>query len=546
MSWYQLTYANTAARSGRPGGWGVIQESDGMHPGWRDLLIEGVVTRIDEVAPTDEFAGRDELAARVRVFSFNPRSTGGIWQHAVVAGKDATGRPGNVFSHIVGSDVLDPPIRPVDLWSSPNWLMPFGAVEVASAHLGQFPEGRTPGVGVLDRAFEQQELTESLLGAVTHCFENDRALVLITESLQGFVDWLQTITRLTSHAVAARIPFTTFIRAAELSARRPRFEVLGAPLVDRDLLLTSGAAADVLVIDLADPPTRDVSNAWSYAGQKWTAGARWQDAFYELAGQRERLVETLELMDMLTRDIDPREQLSPEWPLALAMLKGGYSDQDSLIADWQRLQPLHAVADPELNQVLGGKSTSAVTVGMAPVAGAPLGQAVSVSVGAREWATQGEDTKTPELEPLLDQLNDVRPAHDSHWAGLARQMRAVEAVLEAGSLAAAVDAVEAARQRWALVVNQPEEVKALAWVWLRVVVPLSLRRDAAPEERRFLGDAALLAMGVRRAQEATGLDHARVDELLGKEHLLPVLLVDLLHDWLLDYAANRSSDSHEE
>src|SRR4051794_40914512 len=113
----------------------------------------GVSTRLDTLERLDEFPTTAALAARTRRLAFRYDDDGGsVWWHAVEAGKDATGRPGNVFTHSVAMSGLPERLRPIDLWRSPSWLTPFGQTEVAAATL---PNSMADGVLHRDAAIKR-------------------------------------------------------------------------------------------------------------------------------------------------------------------------------------------------------------------------------------------------------------------------------------------------------------------------------------------------------------------------------------------------------
>ena len=114
----------------------------------------GVTTRLETMDGLGDFPTTAELASRTRrlAFRFDDDDGASVWWHAVEAGDDATGRPGNVFTHSVAIAGLPDTLRPIDLWRSPSWLMPFGQKEVAEASLREFEPTETPPPSSRDRA----------------------------------------------------------------------------------------------------------------------------------------------------------------------------------------------------------------------------------------------------------------------------------------------------------------------------------------------------------------------------------------------------------
>jgi hypothetical protein len=178
MTWFQLTYASAKAVPGRSGGWDVQQLTPGTPSAIEAQMRAGVTTRLETLDGLDEFPTTAELTARTRRLAFWYADDGGsVWWHAVEAGKDATGRPGNVFTHAVAVADLPDTLRPIDLWRSPSWLMPFGQKEVAAAVLGDVnPTELLHRAAAIERAFARQEETEALLAAVATCLDQDGSL----------------------------------------------------------------------------------------------------------------------------------------------------------------------------------------------------------------------------------------------------------------------------------------------------------------------------------------------------------------------------------
>ncbi|WP_308289857.1 hypothetical protein [Mycolicibacterium mageritense] len=56
-------------------------------------------------------------------------------------GSDSTGRPGNVFAHVVldRTPFAAPQRRPIEWWRSPQWVRPFGAAAVGRATIADSP-----------------------------------------------------------------------------------------------------------------------------------------------------------------------------------------------------------------------------------------------------------------------------------------------------------------------------------------------------------------------------------------------------------------------
>lgn len=521
MGWYQLTYASVEKSPERPGGWGIVAASPDLPADARSRLLDGVTTRIDELVATEEFALRGALDARVRCFSYRPAARGGSWWHAVVAGKDATGRPGNVFTHAITTDVIDPPLRPVDLWRSKDWLTPFGAAEVAAVELGEAVEPRPAGQSGVDFALGQpRAAVEAVLSAVVSCFQDHRALVLAAGSTDEFIDWLRAISSLTSASVAAQIPFCTYVRADSLYARVQQFEILGLPREDLPVLLASLSSEPVgpLVLDVSRLPDGPSSDDWEYADQRWNGGDRWLDAYFVLSEDHAPVDETIRLMDEVTQDVTLEDQLSPEWPLALALLRrdgAAHSDADDIIAEWRRLRPFDGLTDPVLVELLGVREE--------PVAPDPLEPGEGDS--SEDQISFGE---------LVDRLSTARS--EEQWIAAADGVAHARPQLTWDELPNALSMVTGVGWVWGTDLHHvPATLRPAFREWLRVAPFLAVRESLAGAERAPVGDMVLLALGVSPPERASEVQTERVAELLESADHHPAALVELLETWQQRY-----------
>lgn len=526
VPWQQLTYASVEASAGRGGGWGVTGKTPGLRESDLETLKHGIVTRLDEVTPTDEFAKREELDRRDRRLTYRPLGGGGAWWHAVAAGKDATGRPGNVFTHAVLIDDAPRALRPIDLWRSPDWLAPFGAKEVTNAKVGAFGRIGPVSDDFLTLALEHPEATEALLSAVTTCFESDRSLVLAGATTDDFVGWLRVISYLTSHSIAWQIPFSTYVRASELNDADQGFQIVGLPHLDLDEVLASvgSGTGSGLVLDLADLPTDRLGDHWSYGGQTWHAGQTWQDAFYNLAGlDREAISDTLAAMDEVTPGLPLEARLSPEWSLALAHLScrgASYPEARSLTEEWRRLEPWDL---PAVAEVLQGLDLPGDHVHSAE---GPTGNEVD---------TLTIQSSEPVARVPLARILVTIPMHNPR---IGAELAAADPELRWADLPAAVDQIRAAQAAvthndgdWSVPVRQ-----ALA-VWLAaepLLATLGSRRSDGDEIRR---ESMLIQIGLCPIYIAQGSHLQRAVEILSLSEYLPPSLIASVQEWHRTYTS---------
>jgi hypothetical protein len=377
VSWCQLTYASAGS------GWDVQEVTPGTPPALEAQMRAGVTTRLELLDHLADFPSTAELGTRTRRLAFRFDDDGGsVWWHAVEAGKDATGRPGNVFTHAVGTSGLSRTLRPIDLWPSTRWLAPFGPREVAETVLGEFdPVPASGRSAAIERALSRQEHTEALLAAASACRDRGSSLVLASKAQSEFVLWLSVLSHLTAAPVAAgSFSFSTFERAARLQGALESYTVVFIPTADLAQAhdLAAAQAPAMIVLDLDNLPVAPSGGEWEYAGQRWPAEGLWQDAFFELtdAGRygRADVDRILTRMDDLADGGDDYRDAGS--PLALALL----DDLDDeprhrhLLSQWgAHLDPDRRLADRVGTPTLGhGPADSAETAPSGPSRGVRL------------------------------------------------------------------------------------------------------------------------------------------------------------------------------
>lgn len=343
MSVFQLTHASTEAGRAGSGGWDVQRVSPGVPAPLEAQMRAGVTTRLETLDRLSDFPTSAELTRRTRRMSFRFEDDGGsVWWHAVDAGADATGRSGNVFTHSVAMAGLPSVLRPVDLWRSRSWLVPYGQREVLDADLPEFdlagPLGRD---AALDRALGRQEETEALLSAVTTCLRHGWSLVLASASQDEFAAWLSVVSHLTATEVAAgKLSFSTFDRVARLKQAVEYAVVVGMPAEDLEQLRASIHDPNVsrtLVLDLDHLPTPPPGEHWEYEGQCWPVAGLWQEAFFELTDTaRYTRAAVTSILATMDEQAVGHEFPDPGLPLAAALLQHADPDERArLHLHWQ-------------------------------------------------------------------------------------------------------------------------------------------------------------------------------------------------------------------
>jgi hypothetical protein len=264
---YQLTYAVAEGGELEAGGWQVKQVSRNVPELYRDLLRRQACVEIESPVPLPAHPTPAELRARPVRFTYRCNEGGGLLCRAVPAGHDATGRPGNVFSHVrmdpeLGTANPDADLnRPVDWWPASGWLAPFGAHEVQDA---RFDDDDVPDIDpgtvradVLDFLFTpapgRWEFLGAWLDAVHFATQSGLRVVLGLHNQEDAVRWIAAASHLTSTMDCRRLTFSTFERWPRLlgEPELPLMSVVPAS----DLPTGSiGLRSGFLLLDPTTPP----------------------------------------------------------------------------------------------------------------------------------------------------------------------------------------------------------------------------------------------------------------------------------------------------
>ncbi|MGX1162061.1 hypothetical protein FBY31_3881 [Arthrobacter sp. SLBN-100] len=248
LRWGQLTYASFDPDNGA-GGWQVTSTAGGLSDGEIEALRQRIVTRFDSDIQLGAFPNAVELQAMPRRLTYINDGQGcGAYWHSTMAGRDSTGRPGNVFSHVLldrSTAQLTPAIRPIEIWRSPGLLCPFGPEQVREAVLSD-DTSPTFGAGlgredVLDFLFDQSEwrvgLLSALLDAVSAAMNGGPGVVLVTDSAENAALWIAAVSRLAPADWVRRMNFSVYERAAGLDTVFDRgVHLVGVPRADAGAL----------------------------------------------------------------------------------------------------------------------------------------------------------------------------------------------------------------------------------------------------------------------------------------------------------------------
>lgn len=361
--WVQLTYTSSDTVGGAQGGWGIKEISAGADEDVVARLRQGVTTRLIEVTETSQFASDEQLKGRPRRLTFREDNGLLMLWHAASAGSDATGRPGNVFTHAAAMRSLDPSVQlqPIEYWRSEDWLAPFGSGDVGAARLGELRPGTVvtrTSVNEFVRESDRRITLEWLLAAVADMAGKRKSLVLATDTPDEAALWLGAISFLTSSPLARRLSWVTFERVSGvLEAAARGITVICVPRTDLPPLLEADLP-DVLVVDPSWTVDEDKDrNAWAIP-QTHRAFHRqplWQAAMLDVfALPDDHTLRILAEVEGQTAGFEASEirRLPLHWPLAMALLvddgKPAVTDRPELIAACLAAAPRGALVSPVL------------------------------------------------------------------------------------------------------------------------------------------------------------------------------------------------------
>lgn len=129
----QLIYGSADQIVGRPvGGWGVLHASPDLTAETQQELLRLVSVWLPVTVP--QFPSAQELVSRPPRYRAEAQGATGLAAVSVEAGKDHTGRPGNVVTHAARVP-LEPGLRVSDWFFADGWVAPFGPAQIAQASL---------------------------------------------------------------------------------------------------------------------------------------------------------------------------------------------------------------------------------------------------------------------------------------------------------------------------------------------------------------------------------------------------------------------------
>jgi|UPI00068E7479 hypothetical protein len=405
-----LIYTSFDDGSGTGGGWQVKDVSGGIDSAEREVLTAWVATRFDLVPALDRYPTPADIENRQRRLMYAKVSGGAAYWHTVEAGTDGSGRPGNVFAHVVLDreiDAPEPPFRPIEVWRSPSWLMPYGPVNtraatVESVDLPEFGDAVTRDRVIdflLDASVFRQNTLQVLLDAVVHSWDGGAPVVLLVEDSASAALWIGAVEYLMSPGTSRHLSWSTHDRADAVSESiRRKIHLTVVPSTERDALTGRG---DIVLLDETDDPTLGMLDAEPHVTQAGTAVTvtPWSMLAQAVLIDHSTALLALGMQDSIAIEAGDTG-LSPMWPLAMAVVSmSGMEDvrkEASRVISEQRPGALApgsrlAMVSDQVDEESAPKSTAEAIAALrrAQLQSRPVSVALSfvvrLAIADREW-----------------------------------------------------------------------------------------------------------------------------------------------------------------
>ena len=313
----QFSYASADRGRGAAGGWQVLERTPGIEPVLDELVrytpaaIESLVAVQDYPVPglarrlmATAVAGGSRLAAL----------------HSVPAGRDGSGRPGNVFTH--GVLLAEPATRSAQLWDFPGWLQPYGPREVNAAGL---PPAEAFGCAdmipplaefLFDPMHWRVGTLAVLVDGVHAALSGGPRVIMLVADHDEAARWIQAVQACTDARSAHRIHFSTFERHAIPHLESLDLHLVGLPAVDADAV---AKRQGVVVVDCGQfPELGELGGAphRTPRGDEITV-TPWSTMLLDRCATADDLPAMLGTIDEVRADLPDAEWTDPAWPLAL-------------------------------------------------------------------------------------------------------------------------------------------------------------------------------------------------------------------------------------
>ncbi len=340
----QLTYTSFDTGTG-PGGWQIKEVTGHLSQSERESLVKRIVTAFDLEPRLPRFPDQDQIDSRPRRLSYQVIGGVGAYWHTVDAGRDASGRPGNVFAHVAldRRPIAARADRPIVRWRSPDWLVPYGQAHVAAATLAG-PELPRPNPDInvvsaveflLGRDIDRQGVFRVLLDAVAQAISGGPSVVLLTDGRENSAQWIAAVSFFLPLQVTQGFSWTTHDGPdyAEIDVSRGVHLIAMAHGAEPE----PGRPAGAVVIDESEvPDLGDLGSVHRVARGQVPVGVLSTLAEGVLADE-EIAIRVLARCEQISEEFAD-DTLTPLWPLAIAV------EEDADLAEFHA-DALKVIAD---------------------------------------------------------------------------------------------------------------------------------------------------------------------------------------------------------
>jgi hypothetical protein len=336
----QLTYTSFEPLDGSRGGWQIKEASPDLSAAERELALANVPAEMRLVKPLSKYPTAEETGTLpLRLLYLPPDSGPAMFVHSCPAGRDGSGREGNVFTHVLvdrdvwamqgGQEVY----RSIQMWRSPRWLTPFDVSNVQAARIAEeLPP--TPGGDTRTRVAEficarpERALgLGALLDATMLAIEGGPPVVIIADDVDEGVAWIAAVTMLAGTEPAVSISFSTLESSVDLRTRGPKAAL---SVLLRGEARVASLPASVVAVD----PTRQgrpSSGLWiPVAGDSFPQMSWSKLVSPVVAAGADVLADRMLAVDELSRNNSGLNVTAPDWALALAV-----AEEPRLADQWE-------------------------------------------------------------------------------------------------------------------------------------------------------------------------------------------------------------------
>lgn len=440
------TYASFSNERGS-GGW-KVGASLGLKPEEEQAFVSLAPTQMDTLEVVDEFMSSKGIEALPHRFAYQPSGTvsgatngTALYLQSVPAGKDSTGRPGNVFSvGVIDRDATQPLSagNPIERYDSPDFPTPFRASQVNAVKLDPSLNEPSPNPsGLVDTAWMivgrvQQHVLYALQDSIA---KKETLTVLVTDKLKSGHLLLTALSSTLPPQVCRQVlSFSTYERAQTLNVDKWLSEqaaVVMVPKADETLLKDPR-------ISIIDPKT---------VSSDYAPGSLWSQITAKVYDSIEHAKSTADALHEHDRALEPR----PSYGQQPVDLGRELANALRVINEKKKLDYL----------------AEALAV-VPPVVTNPADQ-------FRDWAKQ--------QQPVSEQpMNPAQPTNAGQPISPAQPMTPAQSPAPADQLSEAN--LQGVVNRWAFIrsLHDPEDVGELMTLGLR-----RCRGLHGPEDLRFWG-----------------------------------------------------------